>query len=628
MNATKPPAASSAPAAKPPAASPAPAAKPPAASPAPAAKPPALTPYPLRVLLGRIAHEWETRHRIFDLPTGRFFHQDPVRDLGVAVAGRTAATPVGPAAGPHTQLAQNYVLGWLAGARTFEMKTVQVLDELDIPRPCIDAEAEGYNVEWSQELRIDQSVEEYAKAWILLEILSRWEPLRPLLGLPGPHVFDLSVGYDLAGITSDRMARFVHDMKNAGPIIDALRPEIPEPFAEFRDYPFPDQLASSVTLSTFHGCPPFEIDAISRYLMEDQGLDVTVKLNPTLLGHDAARALLDRLGFGDVLLDPAAFEADLAFAAAVELIDSLARFAAQHGRTFGIKLTNTLVVGNHRSVLPGDVMYLSGPPLHVITTTLLDRLVEALPGRLRLGTAAEGVGVSFSGGIGRDNLPQAVGLGLAPVTVCTDLLKPGGYGRFSGMLKHLAAEMEDAGCGDVAAWRAHAEHDAQEAGHRDAVAAYAARLNRAGPDSPFGATGAAKRLRHVDSDLELWDCVSCNLCVTVCPNDAMLHLPTPEGAGLGQRWQYLCLAELCNDCGNCTTFCPERGDPFRAKPRLFLDAERWSEDTGPAFLVRAADGGFEVTGAVTVAGEAPRLAAVLAGPEGLPLRPGDLPGQA
>ncbi len=617
MNATKPPAASSAPAAKPP-----------AASPAPAAKPPALTPYPLRVLLGRIAHEWETRHRIFDLPTGRFFHQDPVRDLGVAVAGRTAATPVGPAAGPHTQLAQNYVLGWLAGARTFEMKTVQVLDELDIPRPCIDAEAEGYNVEWSQELRIDQSVEEYAKAWILLEILSRWEPLRPLLGLPGPHVFDLSVGYDLAGITSDRMARFVHDMKNAGPIIDALRPEIPEPFAEFCDYPFPDQLASSVTLSTFHGCPPFEIDAISRYLMEDQGLDVTVKLNPTLLGHDAARALLDRLGFGDVLLDPAAFEADLAFAAAVELIDSLARFAAQHGRTFGIKLTNTLVVGNHRSVLPGDVMYLSGPPLHVITTTLLDRLVEALPGRLRLGTAAEGVGVSFSGGIGRDNLPQAVGLGLAPVTVCTDLLKPGGYGRFSGMLKHLAAEMEDAGCGDVAAWRAHAEHDAQEAGHRDAVAAYAARLNRAGPDSPFGATGAAKRLRHVDSDLELWDCVSCNLCVTVCPNDAMLHLPTPEGAGLGQRWQYLCLAELCNDCGNCTTFCPERGDPFRAKPRLFLDAERWREDTGPAFLVRAADGGFEVTGAVTVAGEAPRLAAVLAGPEGLPLRPGDLPGQA
>ncbi len=596
----------------------------PAVPPAPTAKPPALTPYPLRVLLGRIAHEWETRHRIFDLPTGRFFHQEPVRDLSVVVAGRTAATPVGPAAGPHTQLAQNYVLGWLAGARTFEMKTVQVLDELEIPRPCIDAEAEGYNVEWSQELRIDQSVEEYVKAWMMLEILARWEPLRPVLGLPGPHVFDLSVGYDLAGITGDAMARYIHDVKNAGPVIDALRSEIPEPFAVFRDYPFPDQLASSVTLSTFHGCPPFEIDAISRLLMAEQGLDVTVKLNPTMLGHDAVRGVLDRLGFADVVLDPAAFDADLDFDSAVELIGSLDHFAAEQGRSFGIKLTNTLVVGNHRGVLPGDVMYLSGPPLHVITMTLLDRLVEALPGRLRLGTATEGVAVSFSGGIGRDNLPQAVGLGLAPVTVCTDLLKPGGYGRFSGMLKHLVAEMESAGCADVATWRAHAEHDAQAAGHRDGVAAHVSELERQGPASPFGATGVAKRLRHVDSDLELWDCVSCNLCVTVCPNDAMLHLPTPEGAGLEQRWQYLCLAELCNDCGNCTTFCPERGDPFRAKPRLFLDPTRWREDTGPAFLVESADGGFGVTARPGMEGEADRLAAVLAGPEGLPLRPADL----
>ncbi len=590
-----------------------------------AAPPPALTPYPLQVLLGRVAVEWETRHRIFDLPTGRFFHQEPTRDLSVTVAGRTAATPVGPAAGPHTQLAQNYVLGWLAGARTFEMKTVQILDELDIPRPCIDAAAEGYNVEWSQELRIDQSVEEYVKAWMMLEILSRWEPLRPLLGLPGPHVFDLSVGYDLAGITSSRMAAFIHDVKNAGPVIDALRPEIPEPFAEFRDYPFPEQLVTSVTLSTFHGCPPFEIDAISRHLMEDQGLDVTVKLNPTLLGHDPVREVVDRLGYDEVRLDPAAFEADLGFASAVELVDSLDHFAAQHGRTFGIKLTNTLVVGNHRSVLPGDVMYLSGPPLHVITTTLLDRLVDALPGRLRLGAAAGGIGVSFSGGVGRDNLPAAVGLGLAPVTVCTDLLKPGGYGRFSGMLKHLVAEMEAAGCSDVATWRAHAEHDAVAAGHRDAVAAYAAELTAAGPAGRFGAAGVAKRLRHVDSDLELWDCVSCNLCVTVCPNDAMLHVATPAGLGLQQRWQYLCLAELCNDCGNCTTFCPERGDPFRAKPRLFLDADRWRHDTGPAFLVQPGGMGFTVAAHPDVSAEADRMAQILCGPEGFPLRPGDLP---
>ena len=94
--------------------------------------PAALTPWPLRVLLGRVAHEWETRHRIFDLPFGKFHHNDPTADLSAMLGGRRVATPIGPAAGPHTQLAQNIVLGWLAGARVFELKTVQVLDELEI----------------------------------------------------------------------------------------------------------------------------------------------------------------------------------------------------------------------------------------------------------------------------------------------------------------------------------------------------------------------------------------------------------------------------------------------------------------------------------------------------------------
>ena len=66
------------------------------------------------------------------------------------------ATPVGPAAGPHTQLAQNIVTAWLAGARVVELKTVQVLDgdaiRAAVPKPCINAEDEGFNCEWSTEL--------------------------------------------------------------------------------------------------------------------------------------------------------------------------------------------------------------------------------------------------------------------------------------------------------------------------------------------------------------------------------------------------------------------------------------------------------------------------------------------
>ena len=97
-----------------------------------------LTPMALDVLLGRVAHEWESRGKIFDLPSARIWKPDPEVDLGFDFLGRRCATPIGPAAGPHSQLAENIVLAWLGGSRLFELKTVQILDELEIGRPCID----------------------------------------------------------------------------------------------------------------------------------------------------------------------------------------------------------------------------------------------------------------------------------------------------------------------------------------------------------------------------------------------------------------------------------------------------------------------------------------------------------
>jgi putative selenate reductase len=143
--------------------------------------------------------------------------------------GRPAATPLGPAAGPHSQMAQNIVLAWLGGARMFELKTVQVLDELEIGRPCIDMQTIGYNIEWSQELKVHQSLEEYVKAWMAIEMLRRWDPISEHIGEPGPHVFDMSVGYDLAGISTDKIAGFIDGLMDATTEIDRLRPMIPAP---------------------------------------------------------------------------------------------------------------------------------------------------------------------------------------------------------------------------------------------------------------------------------------------------------------------------------------------------------------------------------------------------------------
>ena len=587
--------------------------------------PAALTPWPLRVLLGRVAHEWETRHRIFDLPFGKFHHNDPTADLSAMLGGRRVATPIGPAAGPHTQLAQNIVLGWLAGARVFELKTVQVLDELEIPRPCIDVEGVGYNVEWSQELRIAESLEEYVKAWMVLAIVGEWEPLRPVIGTPGPHLFDMSVGYDLAGIRSKAMAGFVSGLLDAGKVIDRLRPEIPEPFVAWRDFAFPTRVVGGVTLSTFHGCPPDEIEAIARHLMTEYGLDVVVKLNPTLLGVDTVGAILRRLGHDGVVLDPGAFAADLQYGRALEMIHSLHEFAAANGRTVGIKLTNTLVVRNQRGRLPGDTMYLSGKPLHAIAVTLLDRLVGDLGGLLGVGPEPGAVPVSFSAGIDRDNVSEAVALGMTPVTVCTALLKPGGFGNLSAMLHTLAKDMHESGCPTIPDLVRSRDLAARGGGHRDAVAAYAATLAGDEGVRRLGVAAATPKLREVDRDLETWDCVSCNLCVTVCPNDAMLHLATPAGVGMTEKWQYFCLAEWCNDCGNCTTFCPERGDPSRVKPRVFLNREAFALDGGPGYLVTVRDGvlAMEVRDPADP-GDPAHMAAFLSGDEGFPVRVGDL----
>jgi putative selenate reductase len=553
-------------------------------------------------LLKRVAVEWEERREIFNLAGRRFFKPTPDIDLAVEIAGKPVATPVGPAAGPHTQMAQNIVLAWLAGARTFELKTVQILDELDIERPCIDMENVGYNIEWSQELTLDQSLVEYAKSALMLAVLRQWEPLTSFLGdmagAPGDHAFELSVGYDLAGIQSDRMTAFVNRMLDAQDVIDSLRRDIPATFQVLRDVPVNPRIVDHVTLSTFHGCPPDEIECIIKHLMSTHELDVTVKLNPTLLGQETVQEILhERLGHTEVLLVPEAFEADLKFDRALEMITSLKEFAAAQGREFGIKLTNTLVVGNERGIMPGPQMYLSGKPLHVMAITLLDRLVEALPGTFRLGGGEGPVPVAFSAGIDKDNLAGAAGLGLTPVTICSDLLKPGGYGRMAQGLRKLVKTMRADGLKNLRELRVKADEAARSSGHRDAVQAAARHLATPDGAAPYGLPATGKPLRQVDHKLEMFDCVACTNCVTVCPNDAFFQIPSKDLDGLEAKAQYLVLAELCNDCGNCTTFCPEEGAPHLIKPRVFTEAAAWQADGREGFLlVRASGGEVEVSG--------------------------------
>jgi putative selenate reductase len=520
-----------------------------------------LIPQPLDRLLARALDEFERDRAIFGLPRRSFWKPRPGFDLSVRLpGGARAATPLGPAAGPHTQLAPNLVASWLAGARVLELKTVQVMDRLEIPRPCIDAPGEGYNVEWSQELRLEDSARQYAIAWLLVHVLEA----RGIAGEPGGGtIFDGSVGYDLAGIRSAGVARFLDTLHDASALLAELRGALPAPLRAAADVPVPSCIVDTVTLSSFHGCPPEQIERIVEHLLERHHLHVVVKLNPTLLGYDDVDHLLHaRLGWDDVRLERGAFEKDLQWADALAMFDRLAAVAARAGRSLGAKFSNTLVVRNTRGRLEGEQVYMSGAPLHVIATTLASRFAEATGGRFPL---------SFSAGLDADNFADAVACGFAPATTCTDLLRPTGYRRLPRYLKALESDMERLGTGDIPSYvraRAGAAPDAPTAdAARINLRAHAARV----ADDPRYAAAARPHGPAPRRALTAIDCESCNNCALVCPNVAFFSVDTPpellaSGAATREK-QWLVFADACNECGNCDTHCPQDGGPYRIKPR-------------------------------------------------------------
>jgi putative selenate reductase len=103
------------------------------------------------------------------------------------------------------------------------------------------------------------------------------------------------------------------------------------------------------------------------------------------------------------------------------------------------------------------------------------------------------------------------------------------------------------------------------------------------------------------------DCHSyCSICVGVCPNLALqtfqlepieLQLPAlglengeirpgPSSTfRIRQGFQIAVLADFCNECGNCTTFCPTAGEPYRDKPRVYLDRKEFEAQGDNAFIV-------------------------------------------
>ncbi|HDY74978.1 MAG TPA: putative selenate reductase subunit YgfK, partial [Candidatus Marinimicrobia bacterium] len=97
----------------------------------------------------------------------------------------------------------------------------------------------------------------------------------------------------------------------------------------------------------------------------------------------------------------------------------------------------------------------------------------------------------------------------------------------------------------------------------------------------------------------------CDVCVSVCPNLSNLSYMAKQkvypvyrveqsddgftanqtGAfQLSQEPQIINIGDFCNECGNCTTFCPTSGDPYKTKPRFYLTKETFDAEPSGYFL--------------------------------------------
>ncbi|MFO8034832.1 MAG: putative selenate reductase subunit YgfK, partial [Candidatus Bipolaricaulota bacterium] len=461
-----------------------------------------MRPQPFDRLLERMLIELRSRDEIFGLDRSLFYVPQGDEPYGQTLFGRRLATPFGPAAGPHTQLAQNIVSAWLCGGRFIELKTVQIMDELDISRPCIDMEDEGYNVEWSQELKLDASAREYINAWALLHLLPR------ILQFPQEDprtIFNMSVGYDLEGVRSAPVVRFMDQLENASEELDEIRESLLRIAPRLADTEIPSRVTNNVTISTMHGCPPEQIEGIGRYLLEERGLHTMVKLNPTLLGQEEVMRILHReLGYREINIPENVFTHDLQYEQALELIESLKDSARQRGLFFGVKLSNTLPTANHKGYLPGDELFMSGRALYPITLNLYHRLVEAFDGELE---------VSYAAGADAHNAATVLASGARTVTAASDLLKPGGYGRLHQWLDELSQQMRQQGAGSL-------EEFAHHGRERLAKAASESRQ-----DPRYRREHYSGVLPKVETDLEEFDCI-----VAPCVEQCAILQDVPEYA--------------------------------------------------------------------------------------------------
>jgi putative selenate reductase len=335
-----------------------------------------------------------------------------------------------------------------------------------------------------------------------------------------------------------------------------------------------------------------------------------------MLGKERLEHLLhDVMGYHEVTVNPHAYTSGLGFDESIAMCRRLSELAASRGLGFGAKFSNTLEVTNHRDFFPPSekVMYLSGLPLHVITLTLAHEFRQQ---------AGPAMPISFSAGIDRKNVAAAVACGFVPITTCTDLLKTGGYGRLPAYFQELSAAMKAVGARTIDDYVLDCHGQREAAGGDPVLAGF---LNtplvvaKTQADKRYFAEQNRGVPKKIGSHLVTFDCITCDKCIPVCPNDAnfayhtgqlevtyrdveVLADGTVRATGqqqtfrLEQAEQIANFADYCNHCGNCDTFCPEYDGPYLKKPSFFGSRRAFDEGAPhDGFLLEGEPGTLSLT---------------------------------
>jgi len=126
---------------------------------------------------------------------------------------------------------------------------------------------------------------------------------------------------------------------------------------------------------------------------------------------------------------------------------------------------------------------------------------------------------------------------------------------------------------------------------------------------PMGFQLETQPMSKEDAMAEAARCLSCdticNICATVCPNRANVSYSAPafkapaykvvikngesviEDNGfflVAQANQIVNVGDFCNECGNCTTFCPTSGSPYKDKPKFYLSESEFKKETDGYYL--------------------------------------------